>query len=64
VDIPDEVLAEARQLTGLKTKKAVVNLALQELLQGYRQRQALARLAALDHNPFLTDTELPESTRQ
>ncbi|HEU0191847.1 MAG TPA: type II toxin-antitoxin system VapB family antitoxin [Mycobacterium sp.] len=58
VDIPEEVLAEAQRLTGLTTKKAVVNLALSELLQSYRQRDALARLAGLDHNPFLTEEEL------
>lgn len=58
VDIPEEVLAEAQRLTGLTTKKAVVNLAMAELLQSYRQRDALSKLARLDHNPFLTDEEL------
>ena len=59
IDIPDELLDEARRLTGLPTKKAVVNLAISELVQGYRQRRALGRLAESDHNPFLTDDELP-----
>jgi Arc/MetJ family transcription regulator len=58
VDIPEEVLAEAQRLTGLTTKKAVVNLAMSELLQSYRQRDALSKLARLDHNPFLTEEEL------
>ena len=58
VDIPDDLLEEARKLTGLPTKKAVVNLAISELVQGYRQRRALGQLAELDHNPFLTDDEL------
>jgi Arc/MetJ family transcription regulator len=58
VDIPEEVLAEAQRLTGLTTKKAVVNLAMSELLQSYRQREALSKLASADHNPFLTGEEL------
>lgn len=58
VDIPVEVLAEAQRLTGLPTKKAVVNLAMSELLQSYRQRDALSRLTRLGHNPFLTEEEL------
>ncbi|MFD6388955.1 type II toxin-antitoxin system VapB family antitoxin [Nocardia sp. NPDC055029] len=58
VEIPDELLAEALRLTGLPTKKAVINLAMSELVQGYRQREALTRLKRLDHNPFLTEDEL------
>jgi Arc/MetJ family transcription regulator len=58
VDIPEDVLAEAQRLTGLTTKKAIVNLAMSELLQSYRQRDALSRLTCLDHNPFLTEEEL------
>lgn len=60
VDIPEEVLAEAQRLTGLTTKKAVVNLAMFELVQSYRQRDALSKLTRLDHNPFLTEEELAE----
>ncbi|WP_280304625.1 type II toxin-antitoxin system VapB family antitoxin [Nocardia neocaledoniensis] len=58
VEIPDELLAEALRLTGLPTKKAVINLAMSELVQGYRQREALARLKRMDHNPLLTAEEL------
>lgn len=58
VEIPDELLAEALRLTGLPTKKAVINLAMAELVQGYRQREALTRLKRMDHNPFLTEDEL------
>ncbi|MBW0273684.1 hypothetical protein ATM97_26750 [Nocardia sp. MH4] len=58
MEIPDELLAEALRLTGLPTKKAVINLAMAELVQGYRQREALTRLKRMDHNPFLTDDEL------
>ncbi len=29
-----------------------------ELVQSYRQREALSRLAHMDHNPFLTEEEL------
>ncbi|MGH3562015.1 MAG: type II toxin-antitoxin system VapB family antitoxin [Mycobacterium sp.] len=58
VDIPEDVLAEAQRLTGLTTKKAVVNLAMSELLQSYRQRDALSRLSRMGHNPFMTEEEL------
>ncbi|WP_375485066.1 type II toxin-antitoxin system VapB family antitoxin [uncultured Mycobacterium sp.] len=58
VDIPEEMLAEAQRLTGLTTKKAIVNLAMSELLQSYRQRDALSRLTRMGHNPFLTEDEL------
>lgn len=58
VEIPDEVLAEAMRLTGLTTKKAVINLAMSELVQGYRQREALTRLKRMDHNPFLSESEI------
>ncbi|MQY24183.1 type II toxin-antitoxin system VapB family antitoxin [Nocardia macrotermitis] len=60
VEIPEEVLAEAMRLTGLGTKKAVINLAMSELVQGYRQREALSRLERMDHNPFLTPEELAD----
>ncbi|RDI53099.1 type II toxin-antitoxin system VapB family antitoxin [Nocardia mexicana] len=61
VEIPDEVLAEAMRLTGLTTKKAVINLAMSELVQGYRQREALRQLKRMDHNPFLTEEELADA---
>ncbi|TLG14269.1 type II toxin-antitoxin system VapB family antitoxin [Nocardia cyriacigeorgica] len=63
VDIPDEVLQEALRLTGLTTKKAVINLAMNELVQGYRQREALGRLSRMNHNPFLTEDELADEQR-
>lgn len=63
VDIPDEVLNEALRLTGLATKKAVINLAMNELVQGYRQREALSRLSRMNHNPFLTEEELADEGR-
>ncbi|MEU1983325.1 type II toxin-antitoxin system VapB family antitoxin [Nocardia sp. NPDC019395] len=63
VNIPDEVLNEALRLTGLPTKKAVINLAMSELVQGYRQREALSRLSRMDHNPFLTADELADERR-
>jgi Arc/MetJ family transcription regulator len=60
VDIPAEVLAEAQRLTGLTTKKAVVNLAMSELEQSYRQREALSALAGMDHNPYMTEEEFAD----
>jgi Arc/MetJ family transcription regulator len=64
VDIPAEVLAEAQRLTGLTTKKAVVNLAMSELVQSYRQREALSALTDMDHNPYMTEEELAAEADQ
>lgn len=58
VDIPEEIIVEALPLTGLSTRKAVVNLAMSELMPSYRQREALSRLAGTDHNPLPTGEKL------
>lgn len=54
---------EAVRLTGLSTEQAVINLAMSELVQGYRQREALNRLSRMDHNPFPTPDELVDERR-
>ena len=43
IDLDDEALAEAMRLSGAKTKKETVNLALREYAARHR------RIAALDH---------------
>lgn len=41
IDIDDELMEEAREVTGLKTKKAVVDEALRQLVRRARQREVL-----------------------
>ncbi len=47
IDIDDELLAAAMALTGLPTKKATVEHALQLIVQESRQRQAIMDMAGL-----------------
>lgn len=44
IDIDDSLLDEARRVTGLKTKKAVVEESLRRVIRGGRQLQALREL--------------------
>ena len=44
IDIDDELLNEAREATGLKTKKAVVEEGLRRLVRAKRQREAIKAL--------------------
>ncbi|HTZ27695.1 MAG TPA: type II toxin-antitoxin system VapB family antitoxin [Streptosporangiaceae bacterium] len=47
IDIDEDALAEAMRLSGAKTKKDTVNLALREFAARYRRVVALGRYAAL-----------------
>lgn len=47
IDIDDEALAEAMRLSGMKTKKDTVNLALREFAARHRRVAALDRYAGL-----------------
>lgn len=49
IDIDEDALAEAMQLSGAKTKKDTVNLALREFTARHR------RVAALEHYAELAD---------
>ena len=46
VDIDDDLLAEARVLTGATTMKEAVNAALQDVIDGELRRRHLRRLEA------------------
>ena len=46
VDIDDDLLAEARVLTGASTMKEAVNAALQQVIDGELRRRHLRRLEA------------------
>jgi Arc/MetJ family transcription regulator len=47
IDIDDDALAEAMRLSGAKTKKETVNLALREFAARHRRVAALERYAQL-----------------
>jgi Arc/MetJ family transcription regulator len=47
IDIDDDALTEAMRLSGAKTKKAAVNLALREFAARHRRVAALERYATL-----------------
>jgi Arc/MetJ family transcription regulator len=47
IDIDDEALAEAMRLSGARTKKETVNLALREFAARHRRVAALEHYAAL-----------------
>jgi Arc/MetJ family transcription regulator len=47
IDIDEDALAEAMRLSGTKTKKDTVNLALREFAARYRRVAALEHYAAL-----------------
>ena len=47
IDIDEDALAEAMRLSGAKTKKETVNLALREFAARYRRVVALERYATL-----------------
>jgi Arc/MetJ family transcription regulator len=57
IDIPAELLAEVQRLTGQKTKRGAVVLALEETAARHRSSAALDSLAAM---PFLSDIGRPE----
>jgi Arc/MetJ family transcription regulator len=57
IDIPTELLAEVQRLTGEKTKRGAVVLALEEAAARRRGRAALNSLATM---PFLRDLGHPE----
>lgn len=55
IEIPDELMEQARQITG-GTEAEIVRAALVLLVRRERQRDAIAWLA--DHQPFLSEGEI------
>ena len=47
IDIDDELLAEAMNLTGQKTKKGMIAEALTRIVRSHRQHQAVLGMAGL-----------------
>lgn len=48
IDIDEKLIEEARRITGLPSKKAIVERALEELIRCEREREALAYFGKLD----------------
>lgn len=47
IELDDDLLAEAMQVTGLPTKKATVEEALRKLVRQHRQREAIKNMKGL-----------------
>ncbi|MGA1801428.1 type II toxin-antitoxin system VapB family antitoxin [Rhizobium sp. HT1-10] len=47
IELDDELMAAAKEATGLATKKAIVEEALRDLVMRYRQKKAIDSLAGL-----------------
>ncbi|ANH03575.1 type II toxin-antitoxin system VapB family antitoxin [Shinella sp. HZN7] len=47
IDLDDDLIAKAKEFTGLSTKKAIVDLALRELVQNWERREALENLRGM-----------------
>ncbi|MBN9036115.1 MAG: type II toxin-antitoxin system VapB family antitoxin [Rhizobiales bacterium] len=47
IDIDDELLAEAMEITGHKTKKAAVEEALRRVIETHRRREAIKNLEGI-----------------
>lgn len=65
IDIDDSLLKEAQTVTGLKTKKAVVDEALRRVVRGSRQQAAIKALKGLgwdgqDVRSLRRNRDLPE----
>jgi Arc/MetJ family transcription regulator len=56
LDIPDDLVEEAKRLTGLRTKREVVVLALDELVRRIRVERFRALLGKIDYD--LTQEQL------
>ncbi|WP_433561044.1 type II toxin-antitoxin system VapB family antitoxin [Nocardia sp. CA-151230] len=60
IDIPDDLMEQARKVTGGATKTETVRTALRLLVRQRQQHDAIAWFA--DAAPFLSDTEPTEGT--
>ncbi|GAB4585269.1 type II toxin-antitoxin system VapB family antitoxin [Nocardia sp. IFM 10818] len=66
VNVDDELIKTAQQLSGLGTKREVIDLALRELVQRIKQRLLAERIAAgqLTPTPELLQPEFRAAARR
>jgi Arc/MetJ family transcription regulator len=65
IDIPDELMAEARAIVGPDSTKAeTVRRALTEMIRRHRQREAVEWLASTDALGDLNDPEVRAAARR
>ncbi|MEU4313825.1 type II toxin-antitoxin system VapB family antitoxin [Nocardia sp. NPDC024068] len=62
IDIPDELMEQARQIAGGATKTETVRTALRLLVRQQQQHDAITWLA--DHEPFLSEEEVAEESKR
>lgn len=60
IDIPDELMEQARQITDGATKTETVRTALRLLVRQQKQHDAIAWFA--DHGPFLSEDEIAQES--
>ena len=67
VELDDDLIAEAMELTGLPTKKATIELALRNLVEEHRRRNALEELWGMgwegDLDAMRTDWGPPDTIK-
>jgi len=51
IDINRDLINEAMQISGHRTKKAVVNQALEEFVRRYKQKSILEQFGEVDYEP-------------
>ncbi|QIS13443.1 type II toxin-antitoxin system VapB family antitoxin [Nocardia arthritidis] len=66
INIDDDLIAMAQRLSGLGTKREVVDVALREFVQRMKQRQLADRIAGgrLTPTPELLDPSVREAARK
>ena len=66
IDLDDDLIAKAKEFTGLPTKKAIVDLALREFVQNCERREALENLRGMgwegDLDEMRTDIDPDEGS--
>lgn len=58
IDLDDDLIAKAKEFTGLPTKKAIVDLALREFVQNRQRRDAFENLRGIGWEGDLEEMRL------
>jgi len=57
IQLPEDLIAEAKRLTGLRTKRAVITQALEELVRRAKRERFAASLGSIDFDLTADDLE-------